>query len=218
MPKSTFFNLTDEKRCLILNLAIEEFAENDYKNASVSNIVARAGIAKGSLYQYFDDKRDLYLYLIQMAGDEKKKFLSQRPPPDPSMNVFDFLRWLMQEGTHFELSNPLLARVAYRALFSDRPFGDEPFADLRKLARDYYISIVQMGIDQGVINPNYDRELVVFLFSTVFNAFGAFIIEQQQIDLQALASGEVSLQALPVADLSEQVIEILQGGLSSRLS
>ena len=59
MPKITFFNLPDEKRQLILDIAIDEFAENDFANVSISRIVARAGIAKGSFYQYFEDKDDL---------------------------------------------------------------------------------------------------------------------------------------------------------------
>ena len=214
MPKPTFFNLPEEKRRLILDLAIEEFAERDYKSASISNIVARAGIAKGSLYQYFEDKRDLYLYLIQLAAEEKKTFLAQHPPPDPRMSLFDFLRWLMREGTRFELSNPRLAQVAYRALFSDRPFGDEPFSRLREVALEYYDGLVQLGIAQGVIDPQIDRGLAVFLFSAVFNEFGRYLLEREQIDLQTLARGEISYQDLPNAGLVDQLIEILQRGLA----
>ena len=44
MPKETFFNLPEDKRQAILDLAIEEFAAHDYKNASISRIVERAGI------------------------------------------------------------------------------------------------------------------------------------------------------------------------------
>jgi AcrR family transcriptional regulator len=216
MPKPTFFNLPEDKRRQILDLAIEEFAAHDYKNASISNIVARAGIAKGSLYQYFDDKRDLYLYLIQLAGEEKKQFLSQNPPPDPGMNVFDFLRWLMREGAHFELSNPLLARVAYRALFTDRPLDDEPFADLKKLARDYYAGLIAMGIAQGVIDPQIDRDLAVFVLSATFNEFGRYLLERESVDIAELASGEVNYQTLPVTELADQLIEILQRGLAPR--
>jgi TetR/AcrR family transcriptional regulator len=65
MPKPTFFNLTDDKRQRLIDLAIEEFAENDYDLASISKIVAQAGIAKGSFYQYFEDKKDLYQYLLE---------------------------------------------------------------------------------------------------------------------------------------------------------
>jgi TetR/AcrR family transcriptional regulator len=54
MPKQTFFNLPDEKRDLITDVVIDEFADNDYDKVSISRIVQRAGIAKGSFYQYFD--------------------------------------------------------------------------------------------------------------------------------------------------------------------
>lgn len=216
MPKTTFFNLPEDKRRQILDLAIEEFAAHDYKNASISNIVARAGIAKGSLYQYFDDKRDLYLYLIQLAGEEKKQFLAKSLPPDPGMNLFDFLRWLVREGARFELSNPLLARVAYRALFTDRPFGDEPLGNLKKLAHDYYRGLIEMGVAQGVIDPQIDRDLAVFLFSTTFNEFGRYLLEREAVDVEKLASGEVNYQTLPVTQLADQLIDILQRGLAPR--
>jgi len=216
MPKQTFFNLPEEKRRLILNLAIEEFAERDYRSASISNIVARAGIAKGSLYQYFEDKRDLYLYLIQLAGEEKKAFLASHPPPDPNMNVFDYLRWLIQMGTQFELSNPKLAQVAYRALFTDRPFGDEPFVQLRRSVLDYYASLVQMGKQQGVIDPEIDQALAVFLFSSIFNEFGRFLIERLQVDVTDLASGTVRYQELPIDAIVAEVIDILRRGLAPR--
>ena len=45
MPNQTFFNLPDAKREQILQIAIDEFAENDTDSASISRIVARAGIA-----------------------------------------------------------------------------------------------------------------------------------------------------------------------------
>ena len=61
MPYETFFNLPEEKRQTIFDILLEEFAENDYNSVSISRIVNRAGIAKGSFYQYFEDKKDLFL-------------------------------------------------------------------------------------------------------------------------------------------------------------
>jgi AcrR family transcriptional regulator len=46
MPTSTFWNWPANKRQLLIDIAVEEFANNDYDNASISRIVARAGIAK----------------------------------------------------------------------------------------------------------------------------------------------------------------------------
>lgn len=214
MPKSTFFNLPEEKRELILNLAIEEFAEKDYKNASISNLVARAGIAKGSFYQYFEDKRDLYLYLIQLAGEEKKRFLDQKSPPDPSMNLFDFLRWAIHGGAQFEFTNPLLAKVATRALFSDRPFGDSPFEQLQTMVKAYYQGLVQLGKSQGVIKQELDDELVAFLLSTIFNNFGKYILDRNQIDPNELANGAFDYRSIQMKEHTDQLINILQSGLT----
>lgn len=216
MPKNTFFNLPEEKRELILNLAIEEFAEKDYKNASISNLVARAGIAKGSFYQYFEDKRDLYLYLIQLAGEEKKRFLEQKSPPDPNMNLFDFLRWSIHEGAQFEFSNPLLAKVAARALFSDRPLGDSPFEQLQTMVKAYYQGLVQLGKAQGVIREDLDDDMVAFLLSTIFNNFGKYILDRNQIDANELEQGAFDYRSIQMKDQTNQLIDILQNGLTPK--
>jgi TetR/AcrR family transcriptional regulator len=216
MPKPTFFNLSEEKRALIINLAIDEFANHDYKNASLTNIVTKAGVAKGSMYQYFENKKELYFYLLQLATEEKKAFLTQFPPPEPGMSVFDFLRWVIQMGTRFELSRPGLAQVAYRALFGDRPFGDEPFLKIRTSVLDYYRQLIEMGIAQGTIDDQIDRDVAVFVFSTLFNEFGRFLIEHLSIDPLSLIDGKTNYQTIPLEEMTDKLIDILEHGLTSR--
>ena len=47
MPKETFFNLPEEKRMLIRDIALDEFAEYPYDQASINRIVAKAGSGPG---------------------------------------------------------------------------------------------------------------------------------------------------------------------------
>ena len=68
MPKETFFNLPEDKRTLICQVAIDEFAAHSFDRVSINRIVARSGIAKGSFYQYFENKHDLFLYLLQLIA------------------------------------------------------------------------------------------------------------------------------------------------------
>ena len=90
MPKDTFFNLAEEKRNRIISAAISEFAANQYEVASISKIVKQASIAKGSFYQYFEDKKDLYFYIIEVASQKKKAYLSPKFS-DINSNFFTFL-------------------------------------------------------------------------------------------------------------------------------
>ena len=77
MPKQTFFNLPFAKRRSIEEEAIREFAENTFERASLTKIVENCGIAKGSMYQYFEDKLDLYLYIVELVYEEKKKYVQR---------------------------------------------------------------------------------------------------------------------------------------------
>lgn len=65
MPRLTFFNLPEQKKQTLLDAAIEEFSRVPLSEASIANIVKAADIPRGSFYQYFEDKRDLYLYITQ---------------------------------------------------------------------------------------------------------------------------------------------------------
>ena len=77
MPKQTFFNLEPEKRQAIVEAALQEFAEHPFEQASLTKIVDSCGIAKGSMYQYFSDKLDLYLYIVDLAYEQKKAYVSR---------------------------------------------------------------------------------------------------------------------------------------------
>jgi len=217
MPKQTFFNLPDEKRDNILKLAIEEFAENDYKNASISRIVNRAGIAKGSFYQYFEDKKDLYLYLIDLSAQEKTNMLAENQPPDSDMDVFSYIRWLLRAGLNFEFSNPKLAQIGYRAIYGDAPLPTETREVIEEGAMQYFRQLVEQGVAQGVIDPEIDTDVAAFMFNVVFTNLGDFILKQQAIEPeQVLADSGQSLVSSETERLFEQVLRILQSGMSKK--
>jgi TetR/AcrR family transcriptional regulator len=60
---SKFLSLHPEKQERILNAALKEFAQKGYENASTNEIVKSAGISKGLLFHYFNNKKELYLFL-----------------------------------------------------------------------------------------------------------------------------------------------------------
>lgn len=71
MPSSTFFRLPEEKRQRLLTAAREEFKRTRYTEASINRIILSARIPRGSFYQYFTDKEDLFRYLM---GDMRDYF------------------------------------------------------------------------------------------------------------------------------------------------
>lgn len=65
MCTETFLRLPEEKRLRFLDAAWEEFTRVKFADASINQIIRRAGIPRGSFYQYFMDKEDLFSYLLE---------------------------------------------------------------------------------------------------------------------------------------------------------
>lgn len=65
---SKFNSLDPQKQQRIIRAAMEEFVRSGYEKASTNEIVKNAGISKGSLFQYFSSKKDLYFFLYEEAS------------------------------------------------------------------------------------------------------------------------------------------------------
>lgn len=75
MPKKTFFRLPEEKQQRLLAAAHAEFSRVPFNEASVSNIIKAAGIPRGSFYQYFEDKADIFFYDLNKLRENSKQDL-----------------------------------------------------------------------------------------------------------------------------------------------
>jgi TetR/AcrR family transcriptional regulator len=72
-----FYSLEREKQERIINAALKEFAKNGYEKASTNEIVKEAGISKGSLFNYFHSKKELYLFLLGYAAQMVEKIYAE---------------------------------------------------------------------------------------------------------------------------------------------
>lgn len=72
MPRTEeqFEEIRQEKRQLILDTALELFAENGFHTTSVSQIAKKAGVSKGLLYNYFESKEHLLKEIIDVGFNE----------------------------------------------------------------------------------------------------------------------------------------------------
>ena len=92
--KQTFNNLPEAKKNRIIKACIDEFCENGYEKSSTENIIKRAGISKGGLYEYIDSKKELYLYIVNYTYEKLYSYLREKvnlaysPLPDDILDRF----------------------------------------------------------------------------------------------------------------------------------
>ena len=75
--------LTKQRREQILEAALEVFSARGYGNAAVPEIAARAGVAVGTIYNYFPSKKDILTALLENNIIEPvRNFLAHAKPGD----------------------------------------------------------------------------------------------------------------------------------------
>ena len=77
MPTETFLKLTEEKRKKIIEAGKDEFSSVSLDEASIKNIAEKAGIARGSFYQYFKSKKDLLFFILEENRETMEKKLNR---------------------------------------------------------------------------------------------------------------------------------------------
>ncbi len=180
MPKSTFFNLPEEKKEKIVESAIDEFAQYSYQQASINRIVEKAEIAKGSFYQYFDDKKDVFKYILERSGEEKMVYLTHILRDLDKLDFFYIIRELYIGGIHFGKEHPKLAAIADRFMKdADHQLMEEMFGDSKNKSQLVFQGLLQKGVERGEIDPAIDVELVALMIASMSLSISEYFLKEK---------------------------------------
>jgi AcrR family transcriptional regulator len=180
MPKSTFFNLAEEKREKIVESAIDEFAQYSYQQASINRIVEKAEIAKGSFYQYFEDKKDVFKYILEKSGQEKMVYLTHILKDLDTLDFFYIVRELYIGGIRFGKEHPKLAAIADRFMKdADHQLMEEMFGESKNKSQLVFQGLLQKGMERGEIDPTIDVELVALLIASMSLSISEYFLKEK---------------------------------------
>lgn len=73
MPTERFYRLPEEKKQIIREAAIKEFARVPFEKASINQIIQNADISRGSFYTYFADKQDVVAFIFEDSKEQMKR-------------------------------------------------------------------------------------------------------------------------------------------------
>ncbi len=196
MPKQTFFNLDADRRETVVQAAVEEFANLPFEQASLTRIVEQCGIAKGSMYQYFEDKRDLYLYVVDLAYEAKRGYVGQAFLQ--TGDIFSVLEEYYLQSYRFAKEHPLFHQVANKFWDSRSKSLQSEIKEGRLSRASDFALFLHEAVAKGEVNGDLDPEAVFF----VYHAVGKDLVDyfDQGRDRQFL----------------KKVLDVLRFGLTTR--
>lgn len=208
MPKSTFLNLNIRKRKKILNSLIKYFANNPYEKVDIEDVAKECKVSKGSMYQYFINKKDMYFFAINESI--KKMFRIIEHIDFEKIDLFEYLENSFESNWVLLSKYPNEYLLLERSIFSyDAPFKDEINTLFLNKFRETLKMIIAKSQKNGVIRDDLSCDLILnFMEGAVIN-FKRYIIEYAKN--RGISSKDLSLSS--IKDLNKGFIELLKNGL-----
>lgn len=191
--RRSFVQMPRDKRVSDIGAAAREvFCERGFEAASTAEIAIRAGVSEGTLYKYFENKRDL---LIKVLESWYQSMLSDYASQlDAIPGVRNKVYYIVSRHLRTLKENPDLARLLYNEL---RHSGDYYESNIYEFNREYtqvFVATCREGVRTGELRPDVPigllRDLV---FGGVDHLISGYLFNQRKLDIESAAEQLVSL-------------------------
>ena len=175
MPRATFSTLPEEKRERILRVAANLFAERGFHRTDMEAVARRAGVAKGSLYNYFRNKDELFLYLCR-NGIERFRQAVWADIPSRS-DIYQQVEHIFRRQVPLILDHPQNFQI-YLNLSSSgmKRFANRYSREGEEFAAKRLKALLNEGIHQGIVREDLDIPFTAFLINSLSIMFMASLI------------------------------------------
>jgi AcrR family transcriptional regulator len=192
MPKIVDEQMREATRRRIMHQAASEFARLGFDQANINAIAEQAGIGKGTIYLYFENKRDLFLEMLRSIAQEQLAVIRAAIAPEGTLR--QRLEWLFRAFVRLAEEESDDFNVYMSALYGvNRAFQ----AEATKLLRDY-VAVIALMLEQsqarGEINSHNIEASALMVLS---------LTESYVLSTKVLGQPEhlILQQAGPVAEL-----------------
>ncbi|TGE35647.1 TetR/AcrR family transcriptional regulator [Desulfosporosinus fructosivorans] len=209
MPKKTFFRLDEEKQERVVRAAISEFHTNGFAKAKVETIAENAAVAKGSIYQYFENKKELFMHSVTWSMEYFMREIDKYTPLQ-EMDVFDYL--LKDGRKRVELLNQETTLMLFFQDIMSGKFGSLTKTindELWKIGDKYILQLIAVGKQKGTIRTDLDDSILALYYKGVTSQFDDYvfrIITENNFELSDSVYQEIEATI-------NQVIELLKNGM-----
>lgn len=161
--RSTSLEEKELKRGMIIKAAFELLNQNFEKLPSISEVAKQAGVAKGTVYTYFETKEELFLaVLLSLFHEWAKSFRFESNQVESFLN--EFVESLVQR--------PVLLKLASKApVVLERNVSEEVFLNYRKGLAKLIDSVATIMKDKFETPQDNLRKKVVLSYNVLIGVW-----------------------------------------------
>jgi TetR/AcrR family fatty acid metabolism transcriptional regulator len=189
----------EAKRELIFKAAVEVFSTRGYHNATMSEIATAAGIGKGTIYEYFPSKLQLFQQMLIKGMDTY--YASIDPEELKHKSIQEKLRIVMEGHILFCRQHSQLTRLVFWEAEGHDDEVKEWMLQMRKEKEARLQDLLNDGIANGELRGQ-DSYIMALTVSGVIGAVWVpLVLDEWDVD---------------AAYLAERITDIIMNGIKNR--
>jgi AcrR family transcriptional regulator len=170
----------------ILQAAREAFCEKGYENTAVAEIAERVGVVEGTVYKYFESKRELLLRVLEnwyeeMFGDYARDLAG-------IAGTRARLRLLIWRHLRSIKDYPLLCRLMFREVRSERDYHGSALHTLNRRYTQLLIDVLDEGARSGDFRSGLPMPLLRdMVYGSIEHYTWNFVCGRGELDIDQTA-------------------------------
>lgn len=151
----------NERKQLILERAKHLFSQKGYYNTQISDIVDDAKIARGTVYQYFKNKDDIFITLIRNYYNDWEKYVSleMHEVELSTITPVDYLAFRIKHTLQFLANDADLCNIVLRMGIGLSGELETSIKRFEKKINNLIVSDLQLGIRNKNVRKEIDIEM-----------------------------------------------------------
>jgi len=178
MPYSRFNKLPDKRQSAILDAAATEFSTNGYDGASFNRIIEKAGISKGSMYYYFEDKKDLYVSVLARMSARYFNYLGNFELDADAETFWQQAEKITALSMEYYAEDPTAAGLMRSLLMGDVSEESHTAVKQMRVALEaWWQHLLRVGQKCGAIRDDLPNQLMIGLMMAICDVTDLWCVE-----------------------------------------
>jgi len=198
--------ITEYRQKQILDAALAVFSQKGYSEATIPDIARQAGVAVGTIYNYYESKHDLLVSLVNtfIVTEPLRELLKQSPKTKAGEE--NLIRSIIENRLAFGFENLDKFLLVFTEILRDselrQKFSEQVILPLVAFPDNYLSAKIASGDFRSV-----DHRII---FRAMFGMVIGFIL------LRKLEGENSPTRGMTVHNLSEQLADFVLNGLKAR--
>ena len=208
----TFRRLDPARQQAVIQAILDEAAEKSPAALNIKQVAERAGVAVGSLYQYFGSRDILLAFAVELCVRQMTDLFAMSHPYLLEMPLYEALTAYLTYGIEWSQTQQGFIQFFGRAAYQGDPrLAEKVVEPVATAMREMVEDMLRAALLRGEIDPNLDLEAT----SRVVNAL-MIAVGDSQLMPHLNEYFQVTEESMPFDRIVDTMVDMVMNGIAPR--